>query len=524
MRTALRQGSNPRGRIAQVYSSPSPVAGWNARDAIANMMPGDAVVMDNVFPLTTECMVRKGSSAWATGITGTVETVASYNRLNGLQSLFAAAGSNIYDVTISGAVGAAVQTGLTNARWQHTNFGTAGGKYLYMVNGADKPRLWDGAAWVAVDGASVPAITGVTTTGLIGVAAHKSRLWFIEKDTTKVWYLPTLSIGGAATAFDLASVFRMGGYLMAMGTWTIDAGYGMDDHAVFVSSEGEVAVYKGTDPSSAASWALVGVYFVGRPMSRRCLTQYGSDLLVICKDGLVPLSKALLSSRVNTGVALTDRIQTAVSEATTNYGSSYGWEAVVYPVDNLLLLNVPVTGTAQEQYVMNTITGAWCKYTGLAASCWELSGDALFFGTSGAVWMAQTGHADNGNNIDWKCLAAFQQHGGATLKHYVEARPILSSSVPNLGVQLGLNVDYDLTEPTGSPTFSAVAVEGWDTGTWDSALWFGSGSGVQTLRRDWQTVGAIGYSGALYIKGASKNADVRWQSVDYVFQAGYGVI
>jgi hypothetical protein len=49
------------------------------------------------------------------------------------------------------------------------------------------------------------------STKLIQPTLFKSRVWFIEKDTLKAWYLPTASVGGAAQALDLSSVAHLGG-------------------------------------------------------------------------------------------------------------------------------------------------------------------------------------------------------------------------------------------------------------------------------------------------------------------------
>jgi hypothetical protein len=103
-----------------------------------------------------------------------------------------------------------------------------------------------------------PAITGVTTTTLTQPTLFKNRMWFIQKDTLKAWYLPTSSIGGAAQVLDLSAVARLGGTLVSMAAWTIDAGYGVDDNLVFITDQGEVIVYRGTDPASASTWALIG--------------------------------------------------------------------------------------------------------------------------------------------------------------------------------------------------------------------------------------------------------------------------
>lgn len=506
-------------RIASVQSMPAPVGGWNAKDPIAQMGPRDAVIMDNFFPLTTEVSLRAGSSDHVTGITGTVETLMDYSTPTGANTIFAAAGSNIYDVTTPGVVGAAVQTGLTNAQWRYVNFSTVGGSFLLAVNGADELRLWDGTSWTSVNGTSTPAITGVTTSTLTHINVYARRIWLTQNNSMKVWYLPVDQIGGAANSIDFSSLFNKGGFLMAMGTWTIDSGSGMDDHAVFFTSEGQVAVYQGIDPTTANGFTLVGIYDIGEPVTRNCFVKYGSDLLLICRDGVQPLSAALQSSRVSTKVSITDKIQQAMSDATGQYASSYGWQLQVFPEKNALILNVPVTG-GQQQFVMNTLSGAWCRFLGWNASCFVQSQSQLYFGTAGKVVKAWTGTNDSGAAITGNCLPSFQYHGGMTQKRYTMARPIITTDNPSVGVLLRLNVDFDIVEPVGSPTFSPSTSAVWDSSLWDVATWSG---GLQ-LRKDWNTIGGVGYCAALYLKVQSSAAQLRWQSVDYVYEQGQGVL
>ena len=163
----MRQRVNRR-QVSRTASIPAPVGGWNTRDAISNMPPTDAVQMDNFFPEATVAALRDGYTEHVTGITGLPETLVAYNSST-TDELWAVAVDSLYDVTAAGPVGAAVVTGLTNARWQHTNINTAGGDFLYMVNGSDSPLLYDGTTWTAITGVSTPAITGVTTSNLIHV-------------------------------------------------------------------------------------------------------------------------------------------------------------------------------------------------------------------------------------------------------------------------------------------------------------------------------------------------------------------
>ena len=164
-------------QITRISSVPAPVGGWNARDSYAAMGASDAVILENFFPLPYAVSLRKGFTEWVTGMTDPVETVLQYRPPTGNGELFAAAGANIFDVSSSGAVGAAEVSALTSAQWQYINFSVGGTAYLYAVNGADKPLLYNGATWTPIDGASVPAVTGVTTTTLANINIHKTRVW-----------------------------------------------------------------------------------------------------------------------------------------------------------------------------------------------------------------------------------------------------------------------------------------------------------------------------------------------------------
>lgn len=517
MRIAQKQSG--RKQVSNTLSVSAPVAGWNARDPLAEMKDKDAVTLDNFFCTPYDVMLRYGYSNFVTGMSGQINTLASYSPPSGSIKLFAAVGANIYDVSSTGVVGAAVVTTRTSDKWQHVNFGTAGGNFLLMVNGADKLQGYTGSAWWR-DGDGSHDITGVDSANLINVAAFGKKVWFCEKNTLKVWYLPTLSISGAALSIDFSGLFNRGGYVMAMGDWSLDAGYGMDDYAVFVTSEGQVAIYKGTDPSSAATWVLIGVYDIGAPIGRRCMSKYAGDLLVICKDGLAPLSKALMSSRVNSQEMLTDKIQHVMSDYTTTYGTNFGWETTLFPQENMILVNVPVSATESYQLVMNTISGAWSRFTGWNTSCMELHGDSIYFGGNGVVCKAWDTQADNGTNIAFEAQQSFSYFGRKEqLKSVKMLRPIVSSDA-NPALLLGVNTDFDTTRPTGSPTFAISPRATWDSATWDGAYTWG---GDLIIRKDWQTAFGLGYCISAHMAGVGRNIKLRWIATDYVIEAG-GVI
>ena len=497
-------------------SLPAPVGGWNARDALGEMAPDDAVQLTNFFPATTDVMLRYGYSQYATGLTGQVETLFSYAG-GAAKKLFGVSNGSFYDVTAGGAVGAPAVTGQTNSRWQYVNNATTGGNYLQAINGADKMQVFDGTTW-HVDGSGAPYdITGVDSRNLSNINVHKFRVWFTQENTLKAWYLPTGAIGGAATAFDLSGTAMMGGYLVAMYTWTIDAGYGVDDLAVFLTSQGEVIVYRGTDPATANTWALVGIWRIGTPVGIRPCIKFSGDLLIICQDGVYPMSGALQSSRTNPKVAVTDKIQFAVSAAISSYGSNFGWQLLQFPKENMLFLNVPVQeGMNQQQFVMNTINKSWCNFTGWAANCWELFNENPMFGGDGYVGIAWSGLDDDGANINADGLQAFNYFNTpGQLKQVTMIRPTLFTD-GSPAASANVNVDFDLANTTAPLAFTGTTYAIWDSAVWDSGIW----AGDLNVTRQWQGATGLGYAIAPRLKVASQGIRVQWVATDLVMVRG----
>lgn len=504
----------------RTLSIPAPVGGLNDRDSIAAMKPTDAVVLENWWPYPSYLEVRKGSAEHVTGAVSPIETLVEYLPESGTSTLFAAAGASIYNVTTAGALGAAVQSGLANARWQDASITTPGGSFLYLVNGADSPRLWDGATWTAVTGASSPAITGLTTNDLIHACVYKNRMFFVVKNSMRLAYLPPLSIGGAAAFLDLGSVFRMGGSINAIYTWTIDAGDGADDHLVIISTNGEIAVYSGTDPSSLAAWRLVGVFTMGRPLGRRCGIKYGGDLAINTMEGVFPLGKGLLSASVDRRVALTDKIQNSVSQAANSEGSTFGWQLCLYPDQNMLILNAPQSIGLNYQYAQNTITGAWTKFTGWDANVWLNASTGLYYADATNVYKAWTGNLDVATPIQSDVLPAFTNFGSQTFNKYVTmVRPYLATS-GSPSILYGLNVDYFLQNVTGALSFTPPSGMVWGTMVWGAMFW---GSGLTNITA-WNTVGDVANSASLRMKTQGNGATLQFSAIDYVYQPGRGVL
>lgn len=517
---AQRRTSANAGR-STALTLPAPTYGWNARDSLASMGSQDAVVLTNMFPSTTAVQLRLGYTKYFYGFTGQCETVMQYTGST-TSKLFAIAGGSIYNATAGGAAGAADVTGLTNSRWQYVNNTTAGGNYIQAVNGADKMRVYDGTTWHKDGDGSPYDVTGVDSATCINMALAHNRVWLTQTGTLKAWYGPTGAIGGAFNALDLSSFADRGGYLMGICDWSIDAGYGLDDMTVFITSNGQVLVYKGSDPSSATTFSLIGVYWIGSPVGRRCFVKFAGDLLLITQDGVVSLASALQSSRINPKSALSNKIQDAISAATSLYGSNFGWQLMPFPRENMLIVNVPVQeGLSQQQYVMSTIKRgngdwAWCNFTGWDANCWELWRDFAYFGGNTFVGLAWNGYSDNGANIQANGIQAFNNFGDDRVqKRFTMMRPILQSN-GSPAILGQMNVDFDLSDSSAPLSFTGTSYAVWDVGLWDTALW---GSDLAVLK-NWQGCSGIGYWAAPHLQTATMGINTFWVNTTVVFERG----
>jgi hypothetical protein len=447
---------NPSKRPTTIGASiPAPVGGWNAIDPLAAMPVKDAVILDNWIPRASYVELRKGSRTWRGGAPAAVESLLVYRGLaSGEDEMFACADLGIYDATNFSLTIGSVQFAITEPRIQYVNFSNDGGAWLLCCNGTDVPFKYDGSAWanLAITGSS-GSIT-LDDNDLIDVMTHKRRNFWIEKESLRVWFLDVLAIQGAAQLLDLGSVFQMGGQLQCMGTWSLDGGQGQDDVAVFMTNQGEVAIYQGTDPSDSDNWALVGVFSIGIPLGRRSMFKYGGDLNILTTNGVLPLSQALNRDRAqDQDVAITAKIQNAFSVAAQSYRDNFGWEGLTYQRGTLAIYNVPTAElTTSEQFVQNIQTGAWCKFTGINALCWAIKDDLIYYGGPAAVYQWDIGVTDAGVDLVADLKTAFNYFGDrGSQKRFTLLRPTLNATA-NVLPAIEVLTDYQEREPTAVPT------------------------------------------------------------------------
>lgn len=543
-------------------SVPAPVGGWDTLSPLAQMDPTHAIQLNNWIPRPGYIEVRKGSQPVSGVLTSSgdfsptdfsvkdfyeaqvglgdfnpndfssadwyvgafsIDTLMAYNAPNPVNSkLFSVAGSTIYDATSAALLPVGGIT-LTNSQCQYTNiYNTFGSAFLIVCNGVDTERIYNGTTWGAL------AVTGPTPGTIANVAVHKGRLWMAITNSSVVWYLPVGAISGPATQFDLSPFFSLGGYVQAMGVWSVDTRQFVDDYIAFISSRGEVAVYQGTDPTSTATWALIGIYRIGAPINRKCTLKINGDLFIICVDGLVPMTEMLSTDRgAANRVSPFMQIMDTVRQAIKLYQSNYGWQFIEYFRGQIALLNVPVvTNQSAVQYGINVLTGAPFSFSGMNANCWEIFNDNLYYGANdGNVYQFDVDAADNELSIVATMQTAWNYFGKRGMrKKFNSVRPLITTDFA-VTPALGLNVDFGTGGNVAIPSFDTSGGGTgslWDSAVWDSAIW--PEEAVNSIQ--WQSVAGEGFAASLIMQvtttkqGTSQGVTLQLNAFDINMEPG----
>ncbi|SLN74743.1 hypothetical protein ROJ8625_04093 [Roseivivax jejudonensis] len=496
---------------AQRISLPAPIQGIVESQPAAAKGPLTAEWMENFLPTQRGLQVRGGTQEFA-DVTDPVKTLFTF-KSGTLNKIYAATADTVYDITTTET---SVVSSLTSGDWSAQQIGVSGGDYLVIVNGEDEGRIYDGTSWSSL------SVTGVTTSDLSDVWLYRNRLFFIEKDSLKVWYLSAGSIAGTASDTTLAGIFRRGGSLLMGSTWSLDSGDGIDDKCVFISTQGEVAVYSGSDPSDATTWALEGRYDIGKPIGKRATMQAGGDLLVATVDGIVPISQAIQKDPAALSLAAVSRpIKATWSDEVRQ--SDEDVELHKWTKENLMLTVFP---SSSRMLTANLQTGAWAFQTGWVGTCATIFQDEAYVGREdGKVIQINVGGFDLEDSFTARVCYSFSDLGDPTqYKAATMARGAFYADADFLA-KYEVSVDYNVSF-AAAPNISAVNTSDliWGTGVWGTNTW---ARNVGDPRRGvvglWSSVAATGYAIAPVVQissGSSIKLPVELVAVDVLLEAG----
>jgi hypothetical protein len=284
-------------------------------------------------------------------------------------------------------------------------------------------------------------------------------------------------------------VFKRGGSISFGASWSLDSGAGLDDVCIIVTSNGEIAVYEGDDPSDANNWRLVGVYEISRPLNKAAYFKAGGDLAILTEDGIIPVSEALRKDRAALqAVAISYPIEDAWKAAVANRSTDFPIQPTLWQSQALLMIGTP----GSVAYVANARTGAWCRYTGWDVRCGAVANDRLFFGNNtGKVMRGQSGGSDGGTAYTARYVPKFTEAGIPQVK-VANFAGVTVKSTARPEFRMTCFSDYEIGTYPVSPSLGSESGDVWGTGVWGDFVW---GTGAPELAyTEWKGVRSVGYA------------------------------
>lgn len=454
---------------------PGPTLGLVTAADIASQTSGAATVLENWLPTLTGARVRGGCTKWGLAADGG-PIISAFRYIYGpIEQLFMATETAIYDMSAPALppdMTAAIVSGLTSGEWctfQHTNAGTS---YLVCLNGTDARRIYNGLTWSTTPALTFPDAT--TSADLNFGWVFKNREFFLKNGSLDAYYLNDLyNIGGETSVFPLGGVMKDGGSLLSGFSWSVESGDGPNEYCVFLSTEGEVAVYAGSNPGNANDFSLVGVYKIARPLGKNAWIKSGGDVLIATVDGLTPLSQAFQRDRQQlTLVSASRQIADLWKAAAAATGS--GWTLTLWPEQNLVFVCFPDNPAVPDTtFVFNTQTGKWAIITNWQANCYATHQKSLFFGSSdGLAWHGDFSGSDDGMAFRAVYLSHFNPGQGFGIEKEASFGKMRFKSPEKPKALLFARADMDVSiPPYAVVTLNTVGSSEWDVAQWDEAQW-----------------------------------------------------
>jgi hypothetical protein len=483
-----------------------------------------SAIVANAAPVTISSVVNAGGGTIGAGLHG-YRVSAVIGGKEGIPS-------NEVTVTNTASQKNTITWSLPNGSVPVDNFKvygrTSGGELLIAtVSGTTFSYVDDGS--ITPSGA-MPS-SDATPALFIGTVNMKGRALYWSAAQCGFWYASAGAFQGALFYFPLDYVFREGGAVSLITTWSRDNGDGVDDMTAIISSNGECLVYQGNDPSSALAWQMVGRFHIGVPLSIRAVTKVGSAAIVVTNDGAQSLDEAIANQQTQDSSSFGGKVIRAFNIATTIYRSNFGWDCTFYPRGSMFIANIPINATQFEQYVRNTDTGAWCRFTGWNARSMCVFNTRLYFGTTtGAIVLADTnsydqnyGFGDDGNPVLKDAQQAYMRFTQPGMKSQITAVQLVTNMYKPTKASINFFADYAtraLPNVSAADSFPATY---WDQSLWDTFYWGDPDDDPlnQNARPTRHSVMGYGFALSLSFRYNHKKQLLVWYSTNYEFkQAG----
>jgi hypothetical protein len=504
---ALNKG-RPAARVAHTGA---PLKGLSRHAELGDADPQLASILTNWIVEDDRITVRPGYIKLGQIAANTpISTLISYYGATG--KIAAAAGTGIYDTA-----GALLQGGFTSDNWAWTAFANLSAvDYTVMVNGTNGVWSWDGTTFVKETVTAPAAETWILPDKFDKILSHMNRLWFADSDNLAVYYLPVQQKSGTLLLLPLNALFKRGGNIQAIATWSIDGGAGMDDALAIFTSNGECAIYQGVDPAS--NFQLIGIFRFDAPMSKNSLINFGGDLYVMISTGFVPMTTLLRAETEQLGKSDLG-IMAEFDTISKNHRDDFGWQVMLNHHTNHAICNMPI-GAGKYQQMVRLMPGAiWFKWEDIPARCWGWLNNHTYFGSNdGGIYFGGSEYLnDNGAAINADVRFAWSSFRSAAKKNFKMMRLYtITDGLPR--PYMDLEVDYNNVPPTNQPEITLGPSGGavWNTASWDTSDW----ALTTQPKQNWQGITGLGRVGAARIRVSVSGCTLSISGLDVIYELG----
>jgi hypothetical protein len=504
---ALNKG-RPAARVAHLSA---PLKGLSRHAELADADPQLASILTNWIVEDDRITVRPGYKKMGQIAANTpISTVIPY--YGEPQKIAFAAGAGIFDLA-----GASLHGGFGGDDWAWVSFANLSAiDYTVMVNGVNGVWSWDGTTFVN-ETITVPVgETWILPAKFDKVISHMNRLWFADSDNLAVYYLPIQQKAGAVELFPLSALFKRGGHIIAMATWSIDGGRGLDDALVIFSSNGECAIYSGVDPGS--DFKLVGVFRFDAPMTKNSVINFGGDLYVMISTGFVPMTTLIRAETDQLGKSDLG-IMVEFETISRPHRDDFGWQVMLNHHTNHAICNMPLGGGKYQQLVRLMPGQIWFKWADVPSRCWGWLDNHAYFGTdTGGIYIGGSEYLnDDGIAINADVRFSWSSFRSASKKNFKMLRLYtITDGLPR--PYMDIEVDYNNLPPTNQPELTSGPSGGadWNTAAWDTSDW-----ALNTQpKQNWQGVTGLGRVGAARIRVSILGATFSISGIDVIYELG----
>jgi hypothetical protein len=506
--TPIRAKGKPASKVAHFSA---PLKGLSNSAELSEQDPLQASILTNWIVEDDRITVRPGYIQVGAIAAGTaISTLIPYYGVP--NRLAAASVDKIYDMA-----GAEISTGYGSDDWSWTSFSNLStDDYTILVNGFDGVNSWNGLVF-AKEAVRAPAgVTWLLTDKFVKVMSHMNRLWFADSLNLAVYYLPVQQKSGAVFIVPLNAIFKRGGLVQAIYTWSIDGGVGLDDAIAIFSTNGEVAIYSGVDP--ATDFKLVGVFRFDAPMSKDSVINFGGDLYIMTSTGLVPMTTLIRAEAEQLGKSDLN-VMDEFEKVSKVHHHEYGWQVLLNHHTNHAICNMPVGNGEYQQMVRKMPGQVWTKWRDVPARCWGWLDKSAYFGSEdGKIYLGGSEYlSDHGAPIDADVRFAWSHFGNVTKKNFKMARLYaITDGQPRPFIDM--EVDYNATQPTNQPEITLGPSGGadWDVAIWDVDYW---ASGVKA-QYNWQGITGLGRVGAIRVRVSILGCSFSLNGLDILYEPG----